>query len=213
MNRLNFQALINSLTKRDFIINSNDTELQPEKEYHIYRKLPITERTVSFYWKTPKKPESFLRSFITAYASKYREPNPARYRGQHGGESWEQKSPKQREYAYSNHASNMFSKKQLIEQIEANANTPGMDKVFSKYGFYATEYGIGIFVFYGGEYVIKACKSMTEFLQGRNIPFSNELSDAHWVLRYKINAGKNIHESLLKSYSAEPETKPALTLF
>lgn len=85
MTTSNFQNLIRLITDRDFSIKTDDTELQFEKEYVIYRMLPITARPVSFTWKTPKAEDKILRSFITAFTSKYREPNPATYDYEYGG--------------------------------------------------------------------------------------------------------------------------------
>lgn len=201
MNTQNFQSLIQALTGRDFIIKTEAEELQREAEYFIYRVLPASGRTVSFVWKTPKKQESFLRSFVTCFATRYKEPNPANYDGRYGGSIWAEMSDKEREFAYVHHASNMFSKKALLEQVEQNCNKEGMQQTFERYGFYPTHYGIGIFVFYGGNHVVKACESMAEFLKSKNIPINTELSDAKWVLRFKIGLEKTMHQAILNSFS------------
>ena len=44
----NFQNLIRLVTGRDFTINTQDVEIQFEKEYTIFRKLQITYRTILF---------------------------------------------------------------------------------------------------------------------------------------------------------------------
>ena len=88
----NFQNLIQLVTGRDFIIDTTDNEIFFEKQYEIIRVLPASKRAVGFSWKTPKSDEKMLRSFITAFTSKYREPNPANYKtcAPYFSPSWDQ---------------------------------------------------------------------------------------------------------------------------
>jgi len=195
----NFQNLIQLITGRDFLIKTNDTDLQFETEYTIYRILPVTKRTASFVWKTSKAEDKMLRSFITAFTSKYREPNPEAYNHFYGGKEyrWEWKTDEQKEFAYLNHASNMYSKEALLKQVEDNFSKDGISTGLMRYGFYNTEYGIGIFCFWMTNGVQSAITAMAKHLQTLSIPFTNEFSDARWVYRFKLGLTKESHLSII----------------
>lgn len=201
MTTTNFQNLIQLVTGRDFLIKTNDTELQFETEYIIYRILPITQRFVSFIWKTPKSDEKMLRSFITAFTSKYREPNPRAYdySAKTYGEKykWENRTEEDRENAYYHHASNMFSKETLLKQVEDNFSKDGIGTGLIKYGFYNTEYGIGIFCFWMTTGVNTAINAMKAHLNKLSLPYTNEFSDARWVYRFKLGLTKESHLSII----------------
>lgn len=199
MQTQNFQNLIRLVTGRDFIIKTEDTELEFEKEYCIYRTLPVTARTVSFYWKTPKADEKMLRSFITAFTSKYREPDPAAYTtcAPYFSPSWNERTAEQQEFAYCHHASNMYSKEQLLKQVEENFAKDGISTGLIRYGFYNTEYGIGIFCFWMTAGVQAAIRTMQSHLEKLSIPYANEFSDARWVYRFKIGLTKESHLAII----------------
>ncbi len=200
-----FTNLIQIATGRDFQIATEDQELINEKEYFVYRILPVTGRKILFKWTAPKAEEKYLRSFITAFTTKYREPNPAAYNHGpeycYGASKWTDKTPEQQEGAYYHHASNMYSKKDLMEQVEQNFNNPEITQGLNRYGFYATEYGIGTFVLFATRYVEQSIFEMAEYLKRQGIAFSNEYSEKGWVLRFKINASKPIHESILAAFN------------
>ena len=195
----NFQHLIRLITGRDFIIKTDDVELKFETEYCIYRILPVSKRSVLFYWKTPKAEDKMLRSFITAFTSKYREPNPAAYTtcSPYFSPSWDEMTAEKQEFAYMHHASNMYSKENLLKQVEENFSKDGIATGLMKYGFYNTEYGIGIFCFWMTAGVDKAINTMKEHLQKLSIPFTNEFSDARWVYRFKLGLTKESHLSII----------------
>jgi len=201
MNTIKFQSLIQAITKRPFIIKTDDVDILPSKKYYVYFVLPITGMNIGFYWETSKTDEKLLRSFITAFTSKYREPNPKAYDYIYGGVQywWNDKTDKQKEYAYNNHPSNMYSKSDLMKQIEDNFNTPEIESAMLRYGFYSTEYGIGIFAFWQTEYVKNAIKKLHSYLTEKQIPFKNEWSDAGWVFRFKLGLSKDIHYSIIES--------------
>lgn len=205
MQTTNFQNLIQAITGRDFIIKTNDTEIVNGKEYLIYRTLPLTDRDISFTWKAALTNEKLLRSFITAYTTKYREPNPRAYDWsvRTYGESarWENKTDLEKEYAYSHHSSNMYGKQELMKQIEENFKSETMYNTMILYGFYATEYGVGIFSLFEFESITRAIQQMKEYLNKKSIPFINEYSDARWVLRFKLNLTKEAHQSLLNNFA------------
>ena len=199
MTTSNFQNLIQLITGRDFIIKTDDSEIQFEKEYYIYRILPVSQRAVSFMWKTPKADEKMLRSFITAFTSKYREPNPANYKtcSPYFSPSWDEMTAEKQEFAYYHHASNMYSKTDLLKQVENNFANDGIATGLIRYGFYNTEYGIGIFCFWMTDGVNSAIKAMANHLQKLSIPFTNEFSDARWVYRFKLGLTKESHLQLI----------------
>ena len=203
MNTKNFQHLIQLITGRDFLIKTDDSELQFEKEYVIYRILPITHRSVSFMWKTPKADEKMLRSFITAFTSKYREPDPAAYttRAPYFSPSWDEMTAEKQEYAYMHHSSNMYNKEQLLKQVENNFAKDGIATGLMRYGFYNTEYGIGIFCFWMTAGVNSAITAMKNHLNKLAIPYTNEFSDARWVYRFKLGLTKETHLQLINQLS------------
>jgi hypothetical protein len=82
-------------------------------------------------------------------------------------------SSRERAFAYMHHRNNMFSKNQLLEQIQANFSNPEMATAMTRYGFYLTDYGVGIFALYGGEHVESAIFKMMKFLKSEGIPYRN----------------------------------------
>lgn len=198
----NFQNLIQNITGRNLIIETTDAELLTEKEYLLCVTFPVTGIRSAFTWKTPKAEEKMLRSFITSFASKYREPNPKSYNYQYGDKfyTWEEKTPEQKEQCIYHHRTHQFSKEDLLQQITDNFNKEGIQDALIKYGFYNTEYGIGIFCFFETEYVRGAIQKMKDFLNSISVPFANEYSDARWVYRFKLNLSKEQHGNILKQF-------------
>ena len=203
MNTINFVKLINLLTNRDFHVKTDDTEIQVSKEYIVYRELPISKRQISFTWKTPANEENIIRSFITTFTTKYREPNPKAYDKTYGGKEyrWADKTEEEKEFAYYHHVSNMYSKKDLLDMIENNLSREEIKGDFCKYGFYPTLYGFGIFAFWTTKATAFAIEQMKKFLNEQGIMFKNEFSDAGWVYRFKINASKPVHINILNNFS------------
>lgn len=198
----NFINLIQAITKREFLIDSESTDIAPESEYFIYKVLPVSKRRIGFYFKTPKNEESLIKSFINQFCKKYREPNPLNYDGSYyGSTSWENMTEEKREFCYYHHSSNMFSGNRLLEQIKENLNDSSIEGTLCKYGFYETNYGIGIFVLFSGKYELNAIEKMANYLRSKNIPFSNEFSNARWVFRFVLNINKDIHKEILKSFN------------
>lgn len=196
----NFQNLIQLVTGRPFIIQTNDPELNFETDYFIYRELPVTKRKIYFKWKSPKSEDKFLRSFITAFTTKYREPDPASYNYEYGGKkyTWDEKTDEQKEFCYCHHVTHMFNKKELLEQVEANFSNENIASGLIKYGFYETNYGAGIFCFWMTNGVIKAIEAMKNHLTKMSVPFTNEFSEARWVFRFKLGLTKESHLNLIK---------------
>jgi hypothetical protein len=95
------------------------------------------------------------------------------------------------------HLSRMYNKKALLEQIEANFGKEDIANGLIRYGFYPTEYGVGIFCFWATDAVKKAINTMAEYLKTKSIPYSNEFSDARWVFRFKLGISKEAHTNIL----------------
>jgi hypothetical protein len=205
MNTQNFQNLIQAITGRPLLIKTNDEELQLGKEYIVGLTLPITQRTVSFKWKCAANEEKVLKSFITAFCNKYKEPNPAAYdwSAKNYGDKylWANKSDIEKEYAYNHHSSNMYSNKALMAQIEANFQSDDIKAAYLKHGFYSTNYGLGIFALFTSQAVDNAINTLHSYLTAKAIPFSNEFSDARWVYRFKINLNKETHTKILSNFT------------
>jgi len=207
-----FQSLIQAITGRPFEIHIRtswrdsrkaDSELMPETRYFVCYTLPLTGICVGFDWDSPKSDEKFLRSFITAFSKKYLEPSPAAYDDTSlGGKKWEDRTPKERESAFLHHRSNMLSREQLLEIVEKNFESPQIETALIKYGFYETEYGVGIFCYFQTRHVLSAMDKMRKFLDKKNIAAREEFSDARWVYRFRIETQKAIHLALLKEFSA-----------
>ena len=74
-------------------------------------------------------------------------------------------------------------------------------KIFKNIGLnnihcYVTTYGFGVEVIFGDK--PETCNKITEYLNSKNIEFTTEYSDAHWVYRFKISKSiKNL--DLIKS--------------
>jgi hypothetical protein len=199
----NFIKLINSITKKDFLINTTDLHIIPEKKYYIYIITPLKKYKIGFEFKAPKNVENLIKSFISTYCNKFREPNPANYNGKYSNDplyKWEFFTAEKKEYCYFNHSSNMYNKNQLLEQIKENLNDSNIENILCKYGFYNTIYGVGIFVLFGGKYEINAINKFSDYLKNINIPFKNEYSNAKWVYRFVINIDKDIHAGILNNF-------------
>jgi hypothetical protein len=206
----NFQKLIRAVTGRDFTIELRDNWrttkpagelLAHETVYFVGRTLPITGRIFGFEWKTPKADEKMLRSFITAFTSKYREPDPRAYvAGPYGGRNWADMSPEKREHAFGHHSSNMLSREMLLRDVEARFACPEMESALNQWGFYETEYGIGIFCFWETQYVRNAIDKMRTYLSALNVSAREEYSDARWVYRFRIEASREMHVSILSRF-------------
>lgn len=203
MKTKSFIELVSVITGRKLNINTDAESLELDSEYIIYKVLPTTGYRTSFKFKTPKKEETILKSFITQFTSKYLEPNPKYYDGKYpGSTAWKDMTEKEREFCYLHHRSNMFSKNHLKEQIMENMKSKEVDNAFSRYGFYETHYGIGLFVIYN-RYSGEAVSKMKQFLKSEDIPYTNEFSDARWVFRFVLNIDKNIHRNIIEKFNQQ----------
>ena len=119
------------------------------------------------------KIDNLLKSFLTQFSAKVKI-----YKGldNNGETTW-------------------FSKKEIFNGIvEKNAN-----RVYSGL-FYTTLYGIGFWRIFCLKVDSERNDKLYNFLKAKKIPFTNELSDANWVLRYKIGNDINKNNFLLNEF-------------
>jgi ABC-type transport system substrate-binding protein len=163
----------------------------------------LTESKNTFAWKVALNEEKILRSFITAFCSKFREPNPAAYNYTYGNKAylWDNMTAYEKECCFVHHSSNMYSKDELLKQVETNFNNENIQDIMLRYGFYCTEYGIGIFAFWQTSGVVAAIDKMKAYLATLSIPFKNEYSDAGWVFRFKLSLTKESHINILSNFT------------
>jgi len=202
-----FQELIQAITGRPLVLNTQFEEIPLDSTVSIRRPYKEGETRFSFDWKTPKKEDSLLRSFITAFCSKYLEPDPATYSRncscygdtwKRHEEAWENPETHWNCALWGHHRDHQTSKDKLKSQVIANFAK--FDAGMAKLGFYETNYGIGIFTIYGGAWVEESLASMSEYLTRQGIPYRNELSDAGWVTRFVIGIDKPTHSNILGGY-------------
>jgi len=178
MEKENFENLIKLVTGKNLSVTSNFIEL--EKEYNVF-----LDNEFNFTFKTPKKIDSLLSSFINQYCNK--------------AKIVEQKYLDMFKFKRLNmymrhHCKTKFS---LMNDIKENFNTTDFIREYCKYGFYSTEYGIGIFVQFLTD---KSFTLMEKFLTNKNIPFVLEYSEKEFVLRFKIKLNRDIHFMLLNEF-------------
>lgn len=209
MKTLQFQELIQAATGRPLTIHGAGDKITLETELLITRPYGARGKseTFAFKWKTPKKEDSLLRSFLTAFFSRYKEPDPDTYDRNcsvYGDtwvmheESWNNPATHWHCSPWHHHASHMIGKDKLRKQVELNF--AHFDSGMARLGFYETNYGIGLFTVYGGQWITKALSDMAQHLNREGIPFRNELSEAGWVMRFVIGLDKHQHAAILGSY-------------
>jgi len=202
----NFTKLIQIITGRPFVFFSWDNfcnmipaggdEISFDSRYFVGYNLPISGGLVGFKWKTPSSDEKMLKSFIKTFISKYREPDPESFLEP----AWKDMTDTKREAAFFHRSAHMLSKEKLLEQVRASFELPEMKTALCKWGFYETNYGIGIFRLFNTVSVNQSIFAMREFLTEKEIPFGEELSEAGWVHRFMIGISKEFHKSLLENF-------------
>lgn len=207
MKTIQFEKLIQAVTGRTLTLSTDAEEIPLGSTVTVFRPRKIGETVLAFEWKTPKKEDSLLRSFITAFVSKYREPDPETYSRNCSayGDTWKRyedawESPETRWSCapWNHHASHMLSKEKLRKQVEANFSN--FDSGMARLGFYSTNYGIGLFTIYGGLWVETSLAEMAKHLETQGVPFKNELSEAGWVTRFLIGLEKTAHSRILGNF-------------
>jgi hypothetical protein len=207
MKTAQFEKLIQAATGRPLTIDFAGEEIPLETSIEIQRPWKDGRTTRAFTWKTPKKEDSLLRSFVTSFCAAYREPDPAQYSRRcsvYGdtwapyAEEWENPATHWNCSLWHHHSLNMLSKEKLRQQVQDNFAS--FDSSLARLGFYETNYGIGIFTIYGGQWIRQALDEMAQHLAARAIPFRNELSDAGWVTRFVLGLDKPTHGNILGAF-------------
>jgi hypothetical protein len=207
MKTIQFEKLIQAVTGRPLTLSIDAEELPLDSTVTVFRPRMLGETVRAFEWKTPKKEDSILRSFITAFSSKYLEPDPETYSRNcptYGDtwkrhvDAWESPETHWNCSLWQHHASHGLSREKLKSQVLANFSS--FDTGTARLGFYETNYGIGIFTIFGGEWVNESLASMAEYLNRQGIPFRNELSKAEWVTRFVIGLDKPEHSRILGNF-------------
>jgi hypothetical protein len=202
-----FGKLIQAVTGRPLTLSIDVGEVPLESTVTVFRPRKLGETVRAFEWKTPKKEDSLLRSFITAFSSKYLEPDPETYSRncpaygdtwKRHADAWESPETHWNCALWGHHTSHMTSREKLRKQVEANFS--GFDSALGRLGFYETNYGIGLFTVYGGSWVKASLNEMAKHLESHGIPFKNELSEAGWVTRFLIGLEKPDHYRILGSF-------------
>ncbi len=146
-----------------------NNELEPSTKYGI-----CNEDGVMYDFKTTKKIDTFLKSFVNQHINKY-ELKQCRYE-LIDGQVVEIK-PKKSDIL-----------KKYTEQNRVN-----------KYFFYTTLYGIGMFAIFTKN-IAESTVELAKYLKAKNIEYYNEYSDAGWAYRFVINKDVNTHNNLLESF-------------
>jgi hypothetical protein len=149
------------------------SQLEPETIYGIM----IVDQygdNIEYRFKTTKKEETFFKSFINQHISKY-EMKQAEYKMVDG----------QVQSVYPKRA-------EVVKKYTS-------DRV-SKFHFYTTLYGIGMFAFFTKD-IAKATVELAKYLKSKGVTYSNEYSDAGWVYRFCINDKVENHNQLLENFN------------
>ncbi len=137
----------------------------------IYGVVVDNSGSIDFDFRTGKREDNILKSFINQFIVKYE----CKQMKIIDGEFCKQ------------------TKKEVIAKLKNS------DRV-SKYLFYTTLYGIGYFcIFMGQKNFNNTNNILAKYLQSKNIPFTNEFSEANWVYRFVINQDVKTHNKLLQN--------------
>lgn len=129
---------------------------------------------IDFDFKTGKKQDNILKSFVNQFISKYEVKQSI------GFESGQMIYPK---------------------KVDIMAKLKNSNRV-SKYFFYTTLYGIGWFCYFTNQKAFKEVNNgLASYLKNKGINFTNEFSDAGWVYRFVINKDVKLHNSLLTDFN------------
>ena len=134
----------------------------------------VNSNDIDFIFKTGKKQDNILKTFVTQYINKYKVKNT---------------------FEFINGQVVNPSKKEVIKRLK------NQDRV-NKYYFYTTLYGIGYFCYFMSQKAhVKTKKLLSEYLESKKIDFKNEFSEAGWVFRFVINKEVKIHNELLTEFN------------
>jgi len=182
MKAIEFENLAKEVTKLNIQIfepeNAND-------KYSLYHKFngtlePSTiygisiDGNIMYNFKTTKKIETFFKSFINQHIRKY-EMKQISFEMVDGIVQY------------------VYPKKEAIIKKYTS------DRV-SKYHYYTTLYGIGMFAYFTKD-IAKATVKLAKYLESKGVKYSNEYSDAGWAYRFVINNKVENHNELLENFN------------
>ena len=185
-NTREFENLINEiLSQTDFDVKIKIMELQNQEAKKWYDKTYIDcdviesgkrygiyyDDMIQYDYKAVKI-ENLLKSFLLSFSRNY-------ITLQEVNGEWIMKANKDE------------TLKQIIKK--------NRDRVY-KGLFYTTLYGIGFWSIFASKRDVGVAKDLAQYLQSKNIKYSNEWSDAQWVYRFKINKEVELHNKLLSEF-------------
>lgn len=136
----------------------------------------INGGSVDFVFKTGKNEDTFFKSFITQFISKFEMKRTVLINGE----------------------IRCKTKEECIKEFKNNNRV-------SKYIFYTTLYGIGFFSYFMNiETEIDTMNLIGKYLKSKGIQFKPEKSEAGWVTRLIINKDVSIHNKLLTEFNTIP---------
>lgn len=184
MEKINFINLVSILTNKKIDLRLNvygatkkwyDTTFSDFTELEVNQDYTVfIDETQQFTFKTGKNSDTFVKSFLTQYISKASIFNISTM-----------------EY---------MTKEEKRDSIVNNVNNTNNFNRLSKYIYYTTLYGIGMFIFFMNEKTIqKYTTFLNEYLKASNINYKNEYSEAGWVYRWVIKSDINHHNLILSN--------------
>ena len=179
MNKIDFENLVTEITGKKIKIYKPENEhdkyslyfsnfdiLKPSTKYGIE-----IDGNIIYDFKTTKKIETFIKSFINQHIKNYELKQLIYVDG-------EFKAPLKNDII-----------KKYKDQNRVN-----------KFYYYTTLYGIGMFSFFTTN-VIDANLKLAKYLQEQKISYYNEFSDAGWAYRFVINKDIKLHNELLENFN------------
>jgi hypothetical protein len=178
-----FNTLIQQITNEKIMIHWDNEPIELDCIYTVVsiEKNKDNKHYFEFEFKTPKNIDKLVSSFISQFCSKFKK-----------------NLPQFEKYGRNSLGHHRYSKDGLLSIIKDRFMDESFITFYCKYGFYSTNYGIGIYVPYLD---IKYLDRMDVFLNNSNIPYKNELSKKEFVYRYVINIDKDYHSILLNKFS------------
>ena len=178
-----FNELLQQITNEKIMIHCNDEPIELDCIYTVVsvEKNEGGNHYFEFEFKTPKNIDRLVSSFISQFCSKYKK-----------------NLPQFEKYGRGSLGHHRYSKEGLLSIIKDRFTDVSFIEFYCKYGFYSTNYGIGIYIPYLD---VKYLDKMDMFLKNNDIPYKNELSKKEFVYRYVINIDKDYHKSLLNKFS------------
>jgi hypothetical protein len=146
-------------------------ELNPSTKYGVKVN---RDSYIEYNFTTSKNPETFIKTFITQYISKY------------------EMKQGTTEFIDGKVVFVYPKKAEVINRLTTDRVT--------KYHYYTTLYGIGIFSLFTAN-IAKATEKLAEHLKKQGVEYHNEHSDAHWVYRFVISKGVETHNNILNNFN------------